>query len=100
MGQVSRLRRAHGGESGQQSDEALRKPATAIQSRGEAATPQLSDPGPTVDNGPVAADLLDDSANTGPPTNTRRGHDTMTTIEAFREHLAAVDPRIVEVTHP
>ena len=30
----------------------------------------------------------------------REGHDTMTTIEAFREHLAAVDPRIVEVTHP
>ena len=60
----------------------------------------MSDPGPTVDNGPVAADLLDDSANTGSPTNTPRGHDTMTTIEAFREYLAAVDPRIVEVTHP
>jgi hypothetical protein len=48
----------------------------------------------------MAADLLDDSTNTGPLTNTPRGHDTMTTIEAFREHLAAVDPRILEVTHP
>ena len=64
------------------------------------ATPQMSDPGPTVDNGPVAADVLDDSANTGPPTNPPRGHDTMTTIEAFREHLAAVDHRKTEVTHP
>jgi hypothetical protein len=64
------------------------------------AAPQMSDPGTTVDNGPVAADLLDDSANTGPPTNTPRGHDTMTTIEAFRKHLAAVDPRKMEVTHP
>ena len=48
----------------------------------------------------MAADVLDDSANTGPSTNTPRGHDTMTTIEAFSEHLAAVDPRILEVTHP
>ena len=68
--------------------------------RGYAAAPQMSDPGPTVDRGPMAADLLDDSTNTGPLTNTPRGHDTMTTIEAFREHLAAVDPRILEVTHP
>jgi hypothetical protein len=60
----------------------------------------MSDPGTTVENRPVATDLLDDSTNTGPPTNTPRGHDTMTTIGAFREHLAAVDPRIVEVTHP
>jgi hypothetical protein len=100
MGQVSRLRRAHFDEFDQQSGEGLRLPATAIQSRGEAAAPQMSDPGPTVDNGPVATDLLDDSASTGSPTNTPRVHDTMTTIEAFREHLAAVDPRIVEVTHP
>ena len=68
--------------------------------RGYAAAPQMSDPGPTVDKCPVAADLLDDSANTGPPTNPPRGHDTVTTIEAFRKHLAAVDPRKMEVTHP
>ena len=60
----------------------------------------MSDPGPTVDKCSVAVDLLDDSANTGPLTNAPRGHDIMTTIEAFREHLAAVDPLIVEVTHP
>ena len=67
--------------------------------RGYAAAPQMSDPGTTVENRPVATDLLDDSTNTGPPTNTPRGHDTMNTIEAFREHLAAVDPRKMEVTH-
>jgi len=33
----------------------------------------MSDPGTTVYNGPVATDLLNDSTNTGPPTNTREG---------------------------